>query len=138
MFWMAAALGAQSTPDGEAVRRAALDYVEGFYEAKFELIERSVHPEVNKRGFWFHPKDKKWVDTRMSWERMKTVVAEWSKGQDTSKFPKEVTLLEVKDQTAVAKVVAEWGQDYLLLGKFDGKWKITQVIWQSLPAKSGS
>lgn len=37
---------------------------------------------------------------------------------------------EVQDQTASAKVRAWWGTDYLLLGKYDGQWKILHVIWQ--------
>jgi hypothetical protein len=44
----------------------------------------------------------------------------------------------VQDQTAAAKLTASWGTDYLLLGKFDGTWMITSVIWQSLPRQSAS
>ena len=44
--------------------------------------------------------------------------------------PREVTLLDVQDQTASAKVRAWWGTDYLLLAKYDGRWMILQVMWQ--------
>jgi hypothetical protein len=44
-------------------------------------------------------------------------------------------VLEVLDQTAVAKVTASWGIDYMLLGKYDGAWKISQILWQSHPPK---
>ena len=37
------------------------------------------------------------------------------------------------DQTASVKVVAWWGIDYLLMGKYDGKWMISHVLWQSPP-----
>ena len=37
--------------DRAGVERAVLDYVEGVYEMKPELIERSVHPEMKKFGF---------------------------------------------------------------------------------------
>ena len=47
--------------------------------------------------------------------------------------PKEVQLLEVQNQTAAAKVTAFWGTDYLLLGKYDGRWMIASVMWQSPP-----
>ena len=47
--------------------------------------------------------------------------------------PKEIALLDVADQTASAKLTATWGIDYLHLAKFDGKWMITQVLWQSPP-----
>jgi hypothetical protein len=47
--------------------------------------------------------------------------------------PRQVMPLEVMDQIAAAKVVAWWGTDYLHLAKIDGRWMITQVIWQSPP-----
>ena len=38
--------------DYEAVKQAILDYVEGVYEADPTRIERSVHPDLAKRGFF--------------------------------------------------------------------------------------
>jgi hypothetical protein len=49
--------------------------------------------------------------------------------------PKVVELLGVQDQTAAGKVTAWWGTDYILLGKYDGRWMATHVIWQSPPPK---
>jgi len=37
--------------DRAAVHQAALDYVTAVYEAKPELIERSVSPDLSKHGF---------------------------------------------------------------------------------------
>lgn len=39
------------TPDHAAVRRAVLDYVEGFYTGDSTLHLRSIRPEVYKYGF---------------------------------------------------------------------------------------
>lgn len=49
--------------------------------------------------------------------------------------PKEITLFDVLDQTASAKLVAWWGSDYLLLAKQDGRWMITHVLWQTAPRR---
>jgi hypothetical protein len=54
---------------------------------------------------------------------------------DARGAPREVVVGEVNDQTATAKVVAWWGIDYLQLAKFNGKWMIVNVIWQSPPPK---
>ncbi|TDI72425.1 MAG: hypothetical protein E2O85_00530, partial [Bacteroidetes bacterium] len=43
---------AQSSTDEEGVRRAVLNYVEGFYEGDSTKIAMGVFPEVNKRGFY--------------------------------------------------------------------------------------
>lgn len=53
-------------------------------------------------------------------------------------WPKQVELLDVLDQTAAAKVTAWWGTDHLLLGRFDGRWMITPVLWQSPMPKPSS
>ena len=37
------------------------------------------------------------------------------------------------DTTAVLKVSAVWGVDHMQLGKFDGKWKVLHILWQSHP-----
>jgi hypothetical protein len=54
-------------------------------------------------------------------------------GRITKDAPKEVVVYEVSDQTASAKVTAVWGIDYLHLAKYDGKWKIINILWQSPP-----
>ncbi len=62
------------------------------------------------------------------------VAKTWNKsGKLRKDAPKEITLFEVLDQVATAKLVAEWGIDYFHLAKFEGKWLIVNVIWQSPP-----
>ncbi|HXG87443.1 MAG TPA: hypothetical protein VNJ02_03825 [Vicinamibacterales bacterium] len=36
------------------------------------------------------------------------------------------------------KVTASWGIDYLLIAKYDGRWQIQQIVWQSPPPKTTS
>jgi hypothetical protein len=47
--------------------------------------------------------------------------------------PKGIDIYEVLDQTASVKLTASWGIDYMLLAKFDGRWMITHVLWQTPP-----
>ncbi|MEL6868089.1 MAG: nuclear transport factor 2 family protein [Bacteroidota bacterium] len=48
--------GPVESKEEAAVKAAILDYVEGIYEADSTRIERSVHPELRKRGYWFNTK----------------------------------------------------------------------------------
>ncbi len=50
--------------------------------------------------------------------------------------PKNVEVLDVLNQTASAKLTASWGIDYMHLAKYDGKWKIVHVLWQTAPEKT--
>lgn len=126
---------AQATGDGEAVRQAALDYVEGIYNVQPERIERSVHQALVKRGFYKKDASTPYAEMPMSYEQLVNLARTWNKDGQRNTTVKEVAVLDVLDQTAVAKVTASWGVDYLLMGKYDGKWKITQILWQSPPPK---
>ena len=118
-------------PEREAVHAAILDYVEGIYLVQPERIKRSVHTSLRKHGFYI--KDDQYVETPMTFDQLVDLAGKYNKdGRIPKDAPKEITIFEVKDQTAAAKLVAQWGQDYFHLAKYDGKWMITNVIWQSL------
>src|SRR5688500_10721344 len=51
MLVVAAPVRAQSAADHEGVRRAVLDYVEGFYEGDTTKLARSIAPSVYKYGY---------------------------------------------------------------------------------------
>jgi hypothetical protein len=135
------ALGAQASAQGaaaaerEAVRRAALDYIEGFYEGDSTKLMRSIRPEVYKFGFYVPRDAKEYKGEQMTWPEFLSYARNIKTSGRTAPAtaPREVQLFEVLDQTASAKVTAFWGIDYLLFGKFDGKWMITHVLWQTPP-----
>lgn len=122
-----------SATEGPAVERAAMDYLEGFYEGSEDKLRRSVHPDAHKFGFSL--RDGGYQRVPMSFDEMLGFarnVRESGRFPDAD-APKRVELLDVLDQTAVAKVYAWWGSDYLTLAKYEGQWKIVQVLWQSPP-----
>jgi hypothetical protein len=125
----------QQTNDREAVRRAVLDYVEGFYEGDTAKIVRSIRPEVTKYGFYVPRDSSRYAGEAMSYREMidyaKNVKA---RGRPTpASAPKKVDVLDVADQTASAKLTAWWGIDYVQLAKYNGRWMILHVLWQSRP-----
>jgi hypothetical protein len=128
--------------DSAGVRAAALDYIEGFYTGDSTRLVRSVRPEVYKYGFWRHRDSTSYnAGTQMTWEgfhRYANGVRERGGRGAPANAPKDVRIFEVLDKTASAKITAWWGIDYLLMGKFDGRWMITHVLWQSPPRSSGS
>ena len=131
---MAGALWAGTSPDAdrEDVKSAILDYVEGIYEVEPSRIERSVHPELWKRGFYL--KEGKYHLTPMTFEQLVKLAGGWNKdGRAGSDAPKKIEIYEVLDQTASAKLTAHWGIDYFHLAKIEGRWMIMNVMWQSHP-----
>ena len=126
---------AQAAGDEAAVRRAALDYIEGFYEGDAAKLTRSIRPDVRKFGFHRNAQAAAWQGEPMSFQEMIEYAERVkSSGRGAPQgAPKEVHILDVQDQTAAAKVVAWWGTDYLQLAKYDGRWMILHVLWQSPP-----
>lgn len=128
-------LAAQTSADREGVRSAVLDYVEGFYEGDTAKLVRSVRPEAQKYGFSRRRDSTTYNGQPMSWEQM-LAFARGVKANNRpapATAPKKIELLDVLDQTASAKLTAWWGTDYLLLAKYDGRWMVTHVLWQSAP-----
>lgn len=122
------------TDDRAAVQLAALDYVNGVYDSKPELIERSVARDLTKHGF-MRQKDGTYRRGRMTYEELLTVAREWNADRKRDLSIKEVTVGEVFDQTATATVRANWGIDFMQLAKINGRWQILNIVWQTHPPK---
>lgn len=119
--------------DVEAVRAAVLDYVEGFYEAAPERIERSVHPELAKTG-WTRDAHGEYREFPRTFDQLLEGARRYNRdGSLPADAPKEITIYEVLDKTASVKLTAQWGIDYMHLVKLDGKWMIRNVLWQGHP-----
>lgn len=119
--------------DREAVKQAVLDYVEALYEADSARIERSVHRDLFKLGFE-RDKDGTYKPHRMTYQELYDLAGRWNKtGRIPKNSKKEIVVYDVVDQTASAKLTAMWGIDYMHLAKFDGKWMITDILWQTPP-----
>jgi hypothetical protein len=124
--------------DRDAVRQAALDYVEAIYDVNPARVERSVHPDLAKRGFFIKKGETGYSPHIMTFAQLVELAKNYNKsGQAVPKdAPKEVIVFDVADQTASAKVIASWGIDYLHLAKYNGRWQIINILWQS-PPKTG-
>jgi hypothetical protein len=134
----AAPLNAQHGADAKAqVERAALDYLEGFYEGDESKIRRGVHPDVVKVGFSVRRGGGGYESSPMSFQQMLDFARSVKEGGrfPPADAPKDVNVLDVLDQTAAVKVTAWWGSDYLHMARYDGAWKIIHVLWQSPPPR---
>lgn len=117
-----------------AIERAVLDYVEGFYQSNAALSERSVRRDFSKRGFRWNPAAGSYGEQEfMSFDRLYEVVAAFKTIDVPESAARRITILDRLDQTATAKLEAMWGVDYIHLAKYEGKWMIVNVLWQSHP-----
>ena len=128
---------AQASDERGLVRRAVLDYVEGFYEGDSTKFVRSVLPEVFKYGYWIPRDSTGYQGGRMAWAESHAYAnrVKANKRFAPPTASKEVIVFDVLDQTASAKLTAYWGVDYLLLAKREGQWMVSHVLWQTPPRK---
>ena len=120
----------------EAVKAAVLDYVEAIYEVQPERIARSVDVTLRKYGYGRRRPLSSMEYSQgkeMNYKQLYNLAATYNKkGEiDAATARKEITVLDMNEKIANAKLVAQWGIDYFHLAKEDGKWKIINVLWKS-------
>jgi len=133
-----AAANAQTATDSSAIRAAALDYVEGWYDGNPERMTRAVHPELVKRIVVSDTTTKRSVLQNMGATALVNGTRHgWGKETPKDRQQKDVTILDIYGNAASAKaVMADW-IDYLQLAKVDGRWVIVNVLWERKPERKG-
>src|SRR6266566_9313806 len=124
---------AQNTSPDEsvAITKTALDYIEGWYAGDAARMERALHPELAKRMISTDPKT-----GRSQFNHVGAMaLVQHTRDGGGKKTPqdrqlKEVTILDRYNNAAVVKIVASEWIDYLELAKFNGEWKIINVLWE--------
>lgn len=131
---LAVATFAQTDDHGQ-VEKAVMNYVNAFYEADTTKAYESIARDLAKRGY-YTTKEGEVKETKMSFEQLVKLAQRWKNSQTiTAETPRKVTVFEVLDKIASAKVEAKWGIDYFHLAKINGGWTIINVLWQEYPRK---
>jgi hypothetical protein len=124
---------AQTPADSTAIRGAALDYIEGWYEGNAERMERALHPELAKRIVRTNPEGKSRLDQMSAMSLVQGTRAGGGKSTPKEQQQKDVTILDIYRNAASAKIVASKWVDYLHLAKFNDRWVIVNVLWELKP-----
>ena len=131
---------AQTTSPDEnaAITKTALDYIEGWYAGDAARMERALHPELAKRMISIDPKIGR---SQFNHTGAMALIQRTRDGGGKNTPPdrqlKEVTILDRYNNAAVVKIVASDWIDYLEVAKFNGDWKIINVLWELKP-KTGT
>lgn len=130
----ASAAAAQTPEDTEAIKAAALDYGDGWYEGDAERMERALHPELAKRTIFIRPGTQR---SRLNQMGAMTLVQYTRMGggkrSPVEKTPSEATILDVFENAAMVKVTGPEWVDYLQMARWNGRWVIVNVLWEPKP-----
>ena len=134
LLFLPATVSAQA-PTEAAIKQTALDYIEGWYEGNAERMERAVHPELAKRIVRTNPEGRSRLDQQGAMTLVMNTRGGGGKDTPKERQEKQVTILDIYENSASVKVVASDWIDYLHMAKFNGRWVIVNVLWELKPQK---
>jgi len=135
-------LTAQTKQDTLAIENACRDYVEGWATGDVDRVAKGVSPELVKRTIG---QDKEGLSYTNNMSASLLLVAtkmnkEGIRGKDLEPdkpFKETVQIFDVTGDFALAKAMnTKYGFfDYCQLAKFNGEWRIINVLWGMVPQK---
>ena len=126
-------MSAQSASDSTGIRQAALDYIEGYYEGNAERMARAVHPELAKRIVNVDERGRYRLGQMSAMTLVEGTRAGGGKDTPVAERRKDVTIFDIYQNAASAKIYASGWVDYLHLAKWNGRWVIVNVLWELHP-----
>lgn len=132
---LAAVAWADQLEDETLIREAVLNYVNAIYDVNPKLLDKSVSPKLQKVGYVPKSDGTGYRDMWMTFDELKALAAHYNQdgGIDPATAPREILILDQLDQTAVVRLDAAWGIDFIELARQGDKWMILNVIWQTYP-----
>ena len=125
-----------ATTDQAAIKQAALDYIEGWYEGNAERMERALHPELAKRIVQTNRQNNQSrLDQMSALSLIQGTRRGGGRNTPKERQQKDVTILDIYENAASVKIIASDWIDYLHMAKFNGKWVIVNVLWEFKPDK---
>ena len=128
---------AQTPADSAAIRQAALDYIEGYYEGDAARMERALHPELAKRILRTDPQGRSFVSNMGATQLVAGTRDGGGRDVPAAERRTDVTILDIFRNAASARIDAGAWIDYLHLAKADGRWVIVNVLWEIRPEAGG-
>ena len=125
----------QSSADSVGIRAAAFDYIEGWYAGDGDRMARALHPELAKRIVITDSTGHSRIQNQSAMTLIEGTRAGGGRRTPIERQRKDFTILDIYHGAAVAKIVASDWVDYLELARWNGQWKIVNVLWELIPRR---
>jgi len=117
--------------DRKAVEKAALDYIEGWYEGNVERMAGCLHPDLQKKEirilsqtgrsqFGLHTASTLIEGTRLGFGKQIPI----------EERNIRITVFEIFRNIASVKATSKLSTEYLHIVKYNGEWKVLNVLWE--------
>jgi putative lumazine-binding protein len=129
-------LASQTATDSTGIRQAALDYIDGYYTGDGARMERAVHPELAKRIVRTDANGRYMLVQMSAMSLVMGTRAGGGSDIPAADRRDDVTIFDIYQNAASAKIYASGWVDYLHLGKWNGRWVIINVLWELHPRRT--
>jgi hypothetical protein len=118
---------------GADAAKAALDYIEGWYDGDTARVEQVLHPEFVRRiaAVTVAGDDFFWNQDRAQF--LEAVRRGGDKATPADQRQIKVTVRDVAQTTAAIRIDSAYYVEYLSLVKLRDKWQIVNVLWENVP-----
>jgi hypothetical protein len=124
---------AQTPGDTASITKAPLDYIQGYYSGNPERMERALHPDLAKRIVRQGPGGESSLE-QMDAKTLIDISARMAERPvPEEQWVDDVRILDIYENVASVRVDAAQWIDYLHLARWNGEWKIVNVLWEMHP-----
>ena len=121
---------AQTREDTTGIRAAAMDYIEGWYSGDGDRMARALHPELATRIMNTDSAGRSWIGEMGATQLVRGVRAGGGTRTPPAQRRTDYQLLDIFQNAASARIDAGGWIDYLHLVKWQGQWRIINVLWE--------
>jgi len=129
----ATSASAQTATDSSAIVATALDYIDGFYTSDAERMERALHPELAKRIVGDPAGPESHLQNMTAEQLVQATASRGAAGIPEDARREDVSILDIYNNMASVRIDAGLWIDYLHVARWNGKWKIVNVLWEMAP-----
>lgn len=124
---------AQEAADSVGARAAALDYIEAWWTGNADRMSRAVHPKLAKRFVFKEDNGESGLGHTTADGLVESTRRGRGTGLSAEERCAEFEILDMYGDIATVKLISTGLVDYLHLVRWNGEWKIVNVLWAPGP-----
>jgi len=128
---------AQTPADTVAIKECIMNYIEGYYQADANRMDKALHPELAKRAVFTDKAGNPFIQGMGKSLLIHATRNNTNKNvlNPDAEFKAEIQIFDITGINASAKCTTNKFTffDYFHLAKWNDEWKIINVLWNMLP-----
>ena len=124
---------AQTAADSSAIVATALDYIDGFYTSDAARMERALHLDLAKRIVRDPAGPESSLQNMTAEQLVQATAGGGARGIPEDARLEDVSILDIYNNMASVRIDAGLWIDYLHIARWNGEWKIVNVLWEMAP-----